>query len=133
MARTILKTKWNIICPSTCYCYHIPSYLDEIESLDSEILSDASTRNVERALRKVKKLLKIYDDHNYDYITRKRTLYDGFQIGIMKRKFISEGIRYLQEAYDLSVFHGSEKSDEALKYKKYLDNPNLHRNYLICE
>jgi hypothetical protein len=82
---------------------------------------------------KLKRVFVIQDNYFSSKLLRMTTLYDAFQVAIMKRATLHEGIGYISEAYDIACTAISPGSSCAENFKKYLDYPEGHRNYLIRE
>jgi len=131
--RTILKLKWGIECSKTCLCWdtEFEKMVEKARKLDSSILSLAMNGKVADSLEAVEKLLKIHDKIQSSYVSINRTLYDGFQVAIMRKRTLGKGIEYIRRAYEISAnILSSPKSELSKKYKNFITNPSTHKNYL---
>ena len=136
LGKLILSEKYGIKCSSDCAC-HEEVYLEEVQragELDAMILKQGSYGKVQDALRNVDSLLRLFDKPDSATsapTTRLRALYDGFQIGITKRATLKKAMKYAKEAHVLAVHVYGSGSEEAVKWKRYLEMPSSHRNYLL--
>jgi hypothetical protein len=128
-SRYLLRNKWTINCPADCLCYQPSNYYPLMKQLDEEIWIESKKGKEGQGLETVKKLLFLSDQ--YCPGQKRRTLFDGFQIAVMKSDTISEGLRFLQLGYDLTVEIATKDSEAAKIFKSFLDNPRSHPNYLI--
>jgi hypothetical protein len=64
-------------------------------------------------------------------IQKQRTLYDAFQMAIMQKATLPEGIKFIQEASDIVSSAVSPFSSNAKKYRMYLEDPSKHPYYLM--
>jgi hypothetical protein len=129
-SRCLLQKKWNIHCSSeNCFCYLPSNYYPLMKQLDEEIWIECKQGDVGKGLEKVGKLLFLCDQ--YCPAKKRRTLFDGFQIAVMKSETVSEGLRFLQLGYDLTVEIATKDCEAAKIFKSFLNNPESHPNYLI--
>jgi hypothetical protein len=68
-----------------------------------------------------------------DSTYKQRTLFDAFQMAIMKKSTLPEGIEFIREAQQIMSSAVSPNSAAAKRYKSYLENPSSHRYYLMNE
>ena len=64
---------------------------------------------------------------------KQRTLYDAFQMAIMRKATLQEGIRFIDEAYSIVSAAVSPHWSTAERYKRYLDKPSSHPYFLMNE
>jgi hypothetical protein len=134
-SRLSLQTTWGIICPEDCPCRDPERHkiIRESRELDSRIYRMGSTNNTEGALRAVKKLVENLESHFHTLTNKWRAYHDGFQIAIMKRKTISLGKEYAKKSYDIISSLQHPLSRDVLDGKRWMENPEMHRNYLQLE
>jgi hypothetical protein len=134
-SRLSLQTKWGITCPEDCPCRDPErrKIIRQSRELDSIIYQMGSTMNPEGALRAVKKLVKNLESNFHILMNLQRAYHDGFQIAIMKRKTISLGKEYAKKSYDIISSLQHPLSRDVLDGKRWMENPEMHRNYLQLE
>jgi hypothetical protein len=66
-----------------------------------------------------------------DPIQTQRTLYDAFQMAIMQKATLPEGIEFIRQAHEIVSSAVSPNSSNAKKYKMYLEDPSKHAYYLM--
>lgn len=127
----ILSKKWNIACPSDCFCRNVEvqAAIERARKLDASIGEHAG--NPSKGLKAVSDLLKLQEKTHASFMDRKRTLYDGFQFGITTQRTHDVGMAYLKELHDLwsSITHPED--EEMIKYDQYLKDPTKHKAYML--
>ena len=73
------------------------------------------------------------DNYFSSKILRIRILFDAFQVAILKKATLKEGIGYITEAYNIACAVFSPNSSCAKDFKMYLDKPSNHHYYLARE
>ena len=133
--RSILNLKWGIRCPPTCLCYdhEAEKIKNKCFQLDKDIMDLAVHGQVEKALTKAKSLLKYEEENGYSWCSKKRTLYDAFQVAIMKKKTLKEGEEYIRKVCEIMHRILHPDSEDCRKYDTYAKTPSSHRNYLISD
>lgn len=133
-SRLLLQQKWGIECPPTCICYDAArdTLMLECSKLDEKIMSLASNRP-EIALDCAKRLLKLEDENGLPWMVRHRTLYDAFQVAILKRKTLALGKSYMQKCCDIIKCVHHPESKKCREYKELIERPQSHRNYLLLD
>ena len=108
--------------------------LASLRDLDASIMDLGSRGNIEAAMRKGRKLIQVYDELRFSSWLYQRTYYDLFQVAITKRKFLSEGIKYIKLAYAaVRTYTGDDLHPDVERMKFLSENPSSHRNYLLCD
>jgi hypothetical protein len=132
-SRLLLQTKWGITCPDDCPCRDTERHkiINESRELYSMVYQMGCTGNPEGALRALKKLIENLESHIHSLMNLQTAYNDGFQIAIMKRKTIPLGIEYVKKSYDIRSSLQHPLSPKILEYKRWVENPRLHRNYLL--
>jgi len=132
-ARCILQLKWGIVCNDDCFCQNVDleKMVQKGRKLDGQIFSLASSRNSIGALRAVRELLEIHTSIHSSWISKMRTNYDGFQVAIMQKRTLRQADEFIRQAYEIKAAITSPNSEEALKFKMFMNNPSTHNNYLI--
>lgn len=134
-ARSQLQSTWGIVCPDDCLCRD--KQLEEIiwksKQLDQRILNLGSQGNPGAALIAVKKLMANQEIIHSGLISKARTLYDGFQIAIMKRSTMSQAHEFIRNACDIYASITSPSSASTVENEEYMKNPATHFNYLQYE
>lgn len=120
---SILKYKWNIECSEYCICKNKDFLNDSnlAKKLDDEILQVSYDRDLKKALKKVDNLIKIYKKYNIS-LCLERTLYDGFQISIMKKDTLPKSDGYLNELIKVNHIWHHPESKYIKKFKSYIEN-----------
>lgn len=103
------------------------------KELDKAIASMSHELEAEQCLRGVKKLLTLYDKITSSHVDWVKTLWDGFQAGIMTKKTLPEGIECLTQLIVIleDILH--PKSESLAKYKEFQKDPKSHGNYFLQE
>ncbi|KAI9029158.1 hypothetical protein DFJ74DRAFT_477675 [Hyaloraphidium curvatum] len=115
-SRMILEVKWGIRCPADCACRR-PELVAEIERcrhLDEEIARLGRMFRSDEALVAVEGLLSAIDKLGFGMVSRRRALYDGFQIAAARKSTVEEAKRYARLA---------------CKAKELLFGPDAARSY----
>ncbi len=60
-----------------------------------------------------------------------RTLYDGFQVAIMRKKTLNRAKSFIEQLYAIQSAIMSPESFEVKKTERFMNNPSTHHNYLI--
>jgi hypothetical protein len=133
ICRAILEVKWGIVCEPSCLCYDagMQRILERSRELDSKILQFASI-SPDRSLGAVKQLLENHGRMGSSFIGKERTLYDGFQIAIVRSKTMSLAHKYIREAYEINSSIMHPKSEKTLKLERWVKSKDYssHHNYL---
>lgn len=132
-ARTVLETKWGIVCPESCSCYNkeMEQLTIKCRELDVKIYSLAKQGKSEEALIFVNELLKNHEIRKSSFLNISRTLYDGFQIAIMKKKTVKAAKKFIDEKYALQSAILSPESLDVKETQLLKNDFARHRNYLI--
>lgn len=133
MGRMILKNKWGITCPKDCSCYdeNMKKLRDRSRELDKQIFALASEGKSQQALEYVKELINNHKILGSSMLNQQRTLYDGFQIAVMRKSSLGAAKKYIKEVYSIMSAVLSPQSSEVQEKKRMLDDITAHRNYLI--
>jgi hypothetical protein len=107
--------------------------VEKANDLDSKISQFARIGDTEIALEAVKQLLAQHEVIRSSLMDKKRTYYDGFQIGVTKREHFPEARKYSQELYDIMTCILHPKSPNTLKYEMWKNDLSTHQNYLEQE
>lgn len=131
-ADALFLRKWGIICPEDCACKELVllELVEEGRRLDRDIMARASNPG---NINLVKRLLQIHDEVRTSWISKNRTLYDGFQVAISRRRTLQQGMEWIKKSHEINVAMTCESSDESEKSKQYLKNPRLHMGYLLLD
>ncbi|EKX51628.1 hypothetical protein GUITHDRAFT_134519 [Guillardia theta CCMP2712] len=133
-----LLSHYGFVCTcEACSNPEIAAKVKEIKRLDNEILILGMQMNSDMAIRAGKRLLKLYDELHWPTQSYVRTCYDIFQVAIMKRATLKEGLHYMQlglamEQKQYEGLNEPERLGSIAKYASYLKHPESHRNYLIA-
>jgi len=132
MSREELQKRWGIVCDENCLCYD-KKYIQKLnygKELDTAIVGPGMNPSV--SLARVNKLLELEKELNLLQVRMKRTLFDGFQIGIMRKKTMKLGLDYVNEAYELAKRIAHPEYNGLVKmYKMYMELPSAHTVYLL--
>jgi hypothetical protein len=133
-SRQLLNSTWGIECKSNCFCYDpdIERIVEQSKELDSVIPKLARTGKADRALRAVKELIENHTLLHSSWISRERTLYDGFQISIARRETFKLAEEYIRKAYEIRSSITHPQSRKALQYGRWATTLDFHdhHNYL---
>jgi SET domain/MYND finger len=111
MRKAKLGLNYNFTCRcSVCNNPDLEAELERMKELDDAILSLGSAGNVELAMRKGKALIKLYDRHGISSWIYQRTYYDLYQVAITKRKTWSQGVKFINKAYDSALAFTSDEN-----------------------
>lgn len=135
VSRQVLQQKWNIRCPADCWCYRsdIACLVEEGRRLDSAV-DDRPIDSPSSALlgiKRAERLLCIHEDIHSSWITKLRTLYDGFQVAVLQRKTLPQAKEFIEKACEIQSTIFTPKSVDAMKYETWVKHPEQHRNYLL--
>lgn len=132
--RQLLQGKWGIVRPADCACRDVQliEKAKEARSLDASIMDLASSRQFDRALMAVKRLVKLEQELSAALQTQARTQYDGFQVAVCRRSTLPQAMGYIRRAYELAVAVGGTEWRDAVRYKELVERPESHRNCLVA-
>ena len=130
-----LRVSFGFHCNCTaCSDTNVEAKLAILRDLDASILNLGSRGEIEAAMRKGRRLIQIYDELCVSSWLYQRTYYDLFQVAITKRKFVSDGIKYIKLAYASALAHtGDDLHPTVESMKNFSQNPSSHRNYLLLQ
>jgi hypothetical protein len=100
---------------------------ESISLQDKAMWEAMNAQNFDKALVIGKKLIKLFDELECSQKMYARTYYDMFQVAILKKSTLQEGIDFIRKAYEYDQFSAGGSDEE---YKIFMDNPRLHPNYL---
>lgn len=115
---------------AACQTPEIAAKLDRMIELDRKIMILGSHGKSEAAIRAGTALIKLYDELQCSDMLYARTYYDLFQVAIPKSRTMQQGHGFIKKAYEHGLlFYGREAHEAVRQYKKYAEQPSLHRNY----
>ena len=133
-----LLSHYRFVCTcEACSNPEIAAKVKEIKELDNEILMLGMQMKSDKAIRAGERLLKLYDELHWPTQSYVRTCYDIFQVAIMRRATLKEGVRYMQLGLAMEQKHYEglnepERLGSIARYDSYIKHPESHRNYLIA-
>lgn len=131
-ARFVLQNKWGITCPMNCFCYdkEMEKIITRSRKLDQKIIGLASQGNVSQALDNVTELLNNHDIVGSSLLNKARTLYDGFQIVIMKKTTFKTAETLVKQLYEIQSSILSPESSAVKETERKMNDFSSHHNYL---
>eukprot|EP00551_Chaetoceros_affinis_P012440 CAMPEP_0203678050 /NCGR_PEP_ID=MMETSP0090-20130426/30502_1 /ASSEMBLY_ACC=CAM_ASM_001088 /TAXON_ID=426623 /ORGANISM="Chaetoceros affinis, Strain CCMP159" /LENGTH=324 /DNA_ID=CAMNT_0050545133 /DNA_START=92 /DNA_END=1066 /DNA_ORIENTATION=- len=132
--RSLLQIKWNITCPDDCCCRDEAWCRGrrELMDMDRDVLQLGSMGECRKAFYKAKRMLQAYETTpGFSWLDKERAMYDCFQMGIAQRSTLKAAIPFIHKVYNLAVELFTADSASALKYRRLLEDPKSHRNYLL--
>ncbi|KAG4077672.1 hypothetical protein HA402_015715 [Bradysia odoriphaga] len=132
-SRSVLQNKWGIVCAKDCFCYNtqMQTLIARSRELDEKIFNLASQAKSQQALELVKQLLVNHEILGSSYLNKKRTLYDGFQVAVMRKNTLGAAKKYIKEVYAILSAVLSPESSLVKDKKRLMDDITTHSNYLI--
>ena len=85
------------------------------------------------ALRWVEELREKHVQMQSTTLHMRRTIYDGFQLAIMKNGTLPQGTQYMREFCKIQCAFLAPHCPAIQEYHALIDNPDGHENYLIGE
>lgn len=133
-ARTILSIKWGIVCGSDCYCRNaqVARRIAKMRELDREIAS-LITSNPVLALTKAKKLLSMLEEDQAPAMSLRRTLYDAFQVAVLKRKTLPEARDFARRTSEVVAQSLHPNNADVAHYAQLHRQPSSHMKYLLLD
>jgi len=130
-----LAIKWRISCPADCACKRaeLVALCVRARELHDTISTLVKGHKAPQALRAVEQLLALHDKIGSPPPRRANTLYDGFQVAVLRAKTRGAALRYICEARDIMTALGGPGSRQAVEFGRYAAEPASHRNYLLLE
>jgi hypothetical protein len=130
-AQFMLQSKWRITCPPECRCRDkvYEKNMEKIRDLEHKISSLGNRGLGALAYQKARSLLVHLIEIGDSDERGCRTLYDGFQTGIMTEKYREGAISMIRKAETLSANVNGKDADETIRYANFTRNPSSHRNY----
>jgi len=105
----------------------------ESKALDSSIFALGSQGKTGAALMAVTKLIENHEILRSSLISKERTLYDGFQIAVTKKKTCKQAEEYLRQAYEIASSILSPLSAKPLMLSEYIKDIQTNPNFLRFE
>mmetsp|Transcript_2391 Transcript_2391/g.2142 ORF Transcript_2391/g.2142 Transcript_2391/m.2142 type:complete len:324 (-) Transcript_2391:15-986(-) len=102
IARLKLQKHWQIICDSTCLCYDegYITKIKKVKKLDQQIYKPECS--VYDSLKCIEELENLYNEMSVKYhLSLYRLYYDRFQLSIRRGQTISQGVEYMNKAYNI--------------------------------
>lgn len=132
--RRLLFNKWDISCPSDCFCQQPSTNALVLEGrkLDEIIVDLVRKGCTEQALEIGDKLLQIHSFLNLSWVERAGVHSRLFQIGILKRKTCSIACKHIKLAVDIFKIC-APFSTFTKQLEINLMYPQKHANYLRLE
>ncbi|KAL7534043.1 hypothetical protein ACHAXR_005602 [Thalassiosira sp. AJA248-18] len=113
-----------------CQYPDIAAKLDRTLELNDKIFELGSHGRTDQAIQVGRSLINLYDELQLSDMLYVRTYYDMYQVAITKQKSVQLGSKFIREAYRHALrFYGRGENREVQKFKRYSENPSLHRNY----
>lgn len=130
--RMVLHNKWGIICTNNCICYdkEMQKLISRSRQIDAKIISLAFG-HTQQALDFVIELMSNHQTIKSSLLNKTRTLYDGFQVAIMKKKTLSAAKPFIQQLYAIQSAIMSPESSEVKKTEGLMNDMSTHANYNI--
>lgn len=133
MSRMVLQSKWGITRPMNCFCYdkQIEKLVARSKELDKKIANLAAEGNSQQALDIVNELMSNHTILNSSFLNKTRTLYDGFQVAIMRKKTLHAAKAFIRKLYEIEKAIMSPESSAVKKHERLMNDITSHPNYLI--
>lgn len=135
LARAVLQNKWGITCPMNCFCYEkdIEKLIAKSREIDEKIIRLASQGKPLEAFDLANQLIRNHEILGSCTLNKTRTLYDGFQVGIMKKKNVKSAKQLIEKLYEFQSAILSPDSNVVKETERLMNDVTSHRNYLIFD
>lgn len=135
VARSVLQHKWGILCPMNCFCYDkdMENLIAKSREIDGKIMRLALQGKSIEAFDLANQLIKNNEILGSSALNTTRTLYDGFQVGIMKKRTLKAAKLLIEKLYAIQSAILSPDSSVVKQTERVMKDVTSHRNYLIFE
>lgn len=134
-SRFVLQNKWGIICPMNCFCHdkEMEKLITRSRELDQKVISLASQGNSLQALDFVNELMNNHEILSSSFLNKTRTLYDGFQVAIMRKKTLNSAKTYIEKLYAIQSSIMSPECSAVKETERLMNDNTSHHNYLTFD
>jgi hypothetical protein len=122
-------SKWGFGHDADCAWLNSPSLIKRGHELDEMIKRDSLCKDG-RAFLYVAELLSIHDSlGSFMGLLRSRTLFDGFQIGMMRKKTVEKALEYMKESVRMDKMVANPNDPQFIAAQGVLQNPERFPYY----
>jgi len=132
-AREVLSGHYGILCPSDCRCRdeRLAALMARARELDARVFALGGRCDTAGAVAAAEDLLALYDEARLPrlHMARARTLYDAFQVAVMRRARSAEAAGFLRRAREIHARSYHPESSAVTEYEELEGDPSRHGNF----